>query len=386
MSRKLLVIFFFFTYTIQTANAQTFSSYYNGVVNNVSSANILADLTAFENLGVKQIGTTALNDTQAWIKSRYQSLGYTDIVEQSFSYSGGTTNNVIITKTGTVYPNTFIIIDGHYDTINGTGTNDNGSGTVLILELARLLKDIDTEYSIKFIHFSGEEDGLIGSNYYVNNTVVPQSLDIKLVFNIDEVGGVSGMTNDTIVCEQDTSSPTSNNAASAAFTQELANSIGLYSTLNTEISNAYGSDYVPFENNGEVITGLYEKNESPYAHTSNDVLANMDVDYLFQVTKGSLGAALHFAVGTETLSVDNPNDLDNSIAIFPNPSSGIINIKNTSTKNFELTIINILGKEVYKTTIDSTTESVDLTSLHKGVYMAVFKNGNTTINKKIVLN
>lgn len=206
------------------------------------------------------------------------------------------------------------------------------------------------------------------------------------MFNIDEVGGVSGMTNDTIVCEQDTSSPTSNNAASAAFTQELANSIGLYSTLNTEISNAYGSDYVPFENNGEVITGLYEKNESPYAHTSNDVLANMDVDYLFQVTKGSLGAALHFAVGTETLSVDNPNDLDNSIAIFPNPSSGIINIKNTSTKNFELTIINILGKEVYKTTIDSTTESVDLTSLHKGVYMAVFKNGNTTINKKIVLN
>jgi hypothetical protein len=386
MPRKLLVIFFFFTYAIQTINAQTFNSYYNGIVNNVSSANILADLTAFENLGIKQIGTTALNNTQAWIKSRYQSLGYTDIVEQAFSYSGGTTNNIVITKTGTVYPNTFIIIDGHYDTITGTGTNDNGSGTALILELARLLKDIDTEYSIKFIHFSGEEDGLIGSNYYVNNTVVPQSLDIKLVFNIDEVGGVSGMINDTIVCEQDTSSPTSNNAASAAFTQELANSIGLYSTLNTEISNAYGSDYVPFENNGEIITGLYEKNESPYAHTVNDVLANMDVDYLFQVTKGSLGAALHFAVGVETLGVDNPNNLDNSIAIYPNPSSGIINIKNTSTKNFELKIINILGKEVYKTTIDSTTESVDLTSLHKGIYMAVFRNGNTSINKKIVLN
>jgi hypothetical protein len=385
MLKQLLLTFFLCVYTLQALHAQTFNSFYNDIVNNVSSANILSDLTAFENLGVKQIGTTALDNTQDWIRSRYESLGYTDIVEQSFSYSGGTTNNIIITKTGTVYPNTYVIIDGHYDTINGTGTNDNGSGTVLLLELARLLKDIDTEYSIKFIHFSGEENGLIGSSYYVNNTVIPQSLDIRLVFNIDEVGGVNGMVNDTIVCEQDTSNPTTNNAASASFTQILANCVGLYSTLNTEISNAYASDYIPFENNGEIITGLFEKNESPYAHTSNDVLTNMDVDYLVEVTKGALGASLHFTVGTETLGLDE-EQIQNSIRMFPNPSSGLLHLKNTSSKKFDITIVNVLGKVVHRSTIEGTTKTLDLSALNKGVYMAVFRNGSTTINKKIVLN
>ncbi len=71
------------------------------------------------------------------------------------------------------------------------------------MELARLMKDLNTEYSIKFIHFSGEEDGLIGSQYYVNNTVIPENLDISLVLNLDQIGGVNGMNNNTITCERD---------------------------------------------------------------------------------------------------------------------------------------------------------------------------------------
>jgi aminopeptidase YwaD len=51
-----------------------------------------------------------------------------------------------------------VIICGHYDTIT-VRVSDNGSGTSIILEAARILKDVPTEYSIKFIHFSGEEQG-----------------------------------------------------------------------------------------------------------------------------------------------------------------------------------------------------------------------------------
>jgi hypothetical protein len=79
--------------------AQTYNSFYGDIVNNVSYTNILNDLTTFENFGIKDIGSTALNNAQAWIKGRYESLGYTDIVEQPFSYSGDTTNNIVITKT-----------------------------------------------------------------------------------------------------------------------------------------------------------------------------------------------------------------------------------------------------------------------------------------------
>ncbi|AUC82300.1 leucyl aminopeptidase [Lacinutrix sp. Bg11-31] len=387
MRQILQTLVILLTLSISSLNAQTYNAYYNTVVSNVSSSNILTDLTAFENFGVKDVGSTALGNAQNWIKTRYQNLGYTNIVEQPFSYGGNTTNNIIITKTGSVYPNTYLIIDAHYDTINGTGTNDNGSGTVLIMELARLLKNVNTEYSIKFIHFSGEEDGLIGSNYYVNNTVIPDNLDISLVFNIDEVGGVNGLINNTIVCENDQdNTPSSNNAASAASTTIMANCFGFYSNLNTEISYAYSSDYVPFENNGEIITGLYEKNETPHAHTSSDTLANMDVNYLFEVTKGALGTALEFAVALNTLDVTTFNS-KSDISFYPNPSTGKFNIKlkDSITENLEIVVLDVLGKIVYKAKINSQTETIDLSFLNSGIYLATLKNDKTRVTKKIVI-
>src|SRR5690554_6956612 len=362
-----IITCFLTTYSFQ---AQVFTTFYNQIIQNASSDNILDDLNTFEDFGVKEAGTSAIEATKDWIIARYQSLGYSNIETQSFNVYGRSTSNIIITKTGSLYPNTFLIIDGHYDTANGPGTNDNGSGTVLILELARLLKNVDTEYSIKFIHFSGEEDGLIGSQYYVNNTVIPQNMDIKLVLNIDQVGGVNGMTNNSIVCERDQSnSPRSNNAASNIATNQLAACIELYSSLNTEISYAYGSDYVPFEDNGEVITGLYESNETPYSHGPNDVLANMDPTYLFEVTKGTLGAAMFFAeVDFNALQVESYS-IDASINMFPNPVQQTLHI-NVDLKNNEVgtfKLIDILGKEVLNKTLETSSTQVDMSTVNKGV-------------------
>ena len=367
--------------------AQTFNAFYSSISENTSQSNILNDLTTFESFGVKNVGSTRLTDAENWITARYESLGYTNMVLQPFSYSAGTSNNIIITKTGTVYPDTYLIIDGHYDTINGTGTNDNGSGTVLILELARLLKDIDTEYSIKFIHFSGEEDGLIGSNYYVNNTVIPENMDIRLVLNIDEVGGLAGTNNDTIVCERDLSSPSSNNAASDVFTSSLATLMELYSNLNTEISYAYASDYVPFENNGEIITGLFEKNETPYAHTSNDLLVNMDVPYLYQVTKGTVGAALEFSGAYDTLSSEEEDELNQLISMSPNPSDTILNI--SFSKPLEQAVgfklMDMLGKLVYENTLTKQSEIIPVDHLSASQYIAVFKFDNKRYIKRLII-
>lgn len=373
---------------IGSTKAQTYNSYYGDIVANTSASNVLNDLTTFESFGIKTLGSTALTNTQNWITARYQSLGYSNVVLQPFTHNGKTTNNIIVTKTGTVYPNTFLIIDAHYDTINGPGTNDNGTGTVLLLELARLLKDVATEYSIKFIHFSGEEAGLIGSQYYVNTTVIPQNMDIKLVINIDEVGGVNGMTNNTVVCERDQSSPPSNNAASAAATTVLANCIELYSNLNTEISYAYASDYIPFENNGEIITGLYEKNISPVNHTANDNLANMDPVYAYEVIKGSLGAAMEFSVAYDaSLGVDDTT-FDASITMYPNPASKnmTISFKNPLQASVDFKLVDIQGKEIVSKTLTQQTEQISVDSLSKATYLAVFKIGNQRSIKKVILN
>jgi peptidase M28-like protein/immune inhibitor InhA-like protein/type IX secretion system substrate protein len=270
------------------------------IVNQVSGDSILAYLQQLESLGLKNPGSTELEDARDWLSAKYQSYGYTDVVYHDFSYSSFTLQNIVVTKTGTVQPDVTLIIDGHYDTIGGPGVNDNGSGVAVILEVARLLANIDCQYTIKFINFSAEEQGLVGSSAYVTNVAVPQNMNILLVFNIDEVGGDAALVNNTITCERDEGSPTGNNAASAAYTDTLATITQEYSTLNTQIAHAYGSDYMPFEDAGFVITGYYETNESTYPHGPNDILANMDPAYVTEITKGAVAAALHFAKARST--------------------------------------------------------------------------------------
>ena len=52
-----------------------------------------------------------------------------------------------------------LIISAHYDSAeDSVGANDNGSGVAAVLELARILKDTEMPYNVKFILFSGEKN------------------------------------------------------------------------------------------------------------------------------------------------------------------------------------------------------------------------------------
>jgi hypothetical protein len=61
-----------------------------------------------------------------------------------------------------------VVIDAHLDAIYGEGMLDNASGSVTILDLARMLKNVDPTNHLRFIWFGGEELGLLGSTYYVS--------------------------------------------------------------------------------------------------------------------------------------------------------------------------------------------------------------------------
>lgn len=368
--------------------SQNFIQAYQNRVELISQDNINNYLQEFEDLGVKKTGTQTNENALQWLKNKYLALGYTDsqIVEDPWNNHGYSSANLVVTKTGTLYPNTYVIICGHFDSIVGPGTNDNGSGTSIILEIARILKNVPTEYSIRFINFSGEEQGLYGSDHYVKNRVnsTEPKMDIKLVFNIDEVGGVAGEINDTIYCDRDESYPTTNNTASAQITQELANCVALYSTLKTDFDPAYASDYVPFQQNGEIITGFYEHNISPYPHSTQDILENMDPVYVFNVAKAALGAAQHFAVAdTEDLSTNNFSE-EHSIEIYPNPSHDFINIKieNPLQKDFKVKIFDLSGKLLSQS---ENATKIDISHLKPGIYWATLLIGNQKTSTKIVI-
>lgn len=389
-AKHLLLLLVFVT---NLSVSQTYVPQYGNIVNQVSQTNITTSLTEFEALGVKRRGTVALENTYNWLRNKYLSFGYLpgQLQEDTFTNAGYTCKNLILTKVGTVYPNTYVIVCGHHDSITGTGTNDNGSGVATILEVARLLQNIPTEYSIKFINFSGEEDGLLGSQHYVNTIVngTTPKMDIKLVFNIDEVGGVAGMTNNSITCERDTGNPSTNNAASTTITNQLIACVGLYSPLTGVLSYAYASDYMPFEDNNEVITGFFETNESTHPHSTSDLLVNMDPIYNFNVAKAATGAVLHFAVASTTLGA-NSFDNDLEMSFFPNPTKEILNINFGKLTNQKSTIkiIDVNGKLVYSSIVEnpSIIEKINVSKFSKGLYLVNVTSGNKEVTKKIVMD
>jgi hypothetical protein len=97
-----------------------------------------------------------------------------------------------------------IIVGAHYDHLgmgeNGSlasepgreihnGADDNASGTAGLLELARVLSIHSSvvKRSLLFIAFSGEEEGLLGSNYYVNHPLFPLDKTVAMI-NMDMIG------------------------------------------------------------------------------------------------------------------------------------------------------------------------------------------------------
>jgi hypothetical protein len=108
--------------------------------------------------------------------------------------------NVLGFLPGTEKPNEILVISAHYDhlgIVNGeiyNGADDDGSGTSTMLELAEAFAKAAKEgngpkRSILFLAVSGEEKGLLGSEYYSNNPIYPLANTI-VDLNIDMVGRV----------------------------------------------------------------------------------------------------------------------------------------------------------------------------------------------------
>jgi acetylornithine deacetylase/succinyl-diaminopimelate desuccinylase-like protein len=84
--------------------------------------------------------------------------------------SNGPREEVFCTKVGTRYPNEMYIVGAHMDGHGwGEAANDDGSGTALVMELARIfsMPDVQTERTIRFALWNNEETGLSGAAAYV---------------------------------------------------------------------------------------------------------------------------------------------------------------------------------------------------------------------------
>jgi Zn-dependent M28 family amino/carboxypeptidase len=101
-----------------------------------------------------------------------------------------TTEN-LLADTPTGRTDRTVVVGGHLDSVaEGPGINDNGSGTATILETALQMADlgIDPKNRVRFAFWSGEEDGLIGSSFYVSQLTPSEVKGTALNLNFDMVG------------------------------------------------------------------------------------------------------------------------------------------------------------------------------------------------------
>jgi hypothetical protein len=93
----------------------------------------------------------------------------------------GERQDVYCTKIGTTHPDEMYIVAAHMDGIGwGEAANDDGSGTALVMELARVFSspDVETDRSIRFILWNNEETGLNGATAYVEQRAALQGQEM----------------------------------------------------------------------------------------------------------------------------------------------------------------------------------------------------------------
>ena len=202
-----------------------------------------------------------------YLASKLTALGYT-VTFEPFTQNGYACRNVVATKLGTVTPGEYVVIGGHYDSISqntatsAPGAEDNGSGTALVMELARISATRDFERSIQFVLFDAEEQGLIGSQRFVN-TAVSQGRNIVCAVLHDMVAYYS--TNYAMRIEGET-------PWEWLMTIMAGNVDGFTDIGKQKDYYSWGSDHVPFQDAGiaAFLSIDYDYEAYPGYHRTTD--------------------------------------------------------------------------------------------------------------------
>jgi len=140
--------------------------------------------------------------TTAGIKAAKGTTNYLQAMELKIKENLVQTENVVAFIEGSEFPNEYLVISSHLDHIGinskgeiNNGADDDGTGTVALLEIAEAFKQAKDKNqgpkrSIIFLHVTGEEKGLLGSKYYSENPLYPLA-DTMVNLNVDMIGRVN---------------------------------------------------------------------------------------------------------------------------------------------------------------------------------------------------
>ncbi len=160
---------------------------------NIDVAAVQSHLTQFNsfatsNGGHRRAGSAGYTQSLAYVKGKLQAAGFT-VAEQRCTTCTYVSNNLIADWPGGD-ANQTIMFGAHLDGVSaGPGINDNGSGSAILLENALQLaaKNPTMTKHVRFAWWTDEEQGLNGSEFYVNQLSSAQRSAIKAYYNFDMV-------------------------------------------------------------------------------------------------------------------------------------------------------------------------------------------------------
>ncbi|MFH1314571.1 MAG: YCF48-related protein [Candidatus Eisenbacteria bacterium] len=236
--------------------------------------------------------------------------------------------NVVATLPGTIRADEIYIICGHHDCISqmpssyAPGADDNATGTIATIEAARVLKDYDFEATLKFVTFSREEQGLIGSGQYARQAY-EEGDSIIAALNFDMIAYEDSHPEDIEILYNSISGWLANayENAAALYVPGLGVNKGLRTYVGSDNSSFWDYGYPSF-------CGIEDSPlTNPQYHRTTDRVSTLDFDFYTDVVKGGVATLVELAViDTVTSSIAHVFE-PAWFRVRPNPGRGEISIE-----------------------------------------------------------
>jgi aminopeptidase YwaD len=268
------------------------------MISQVSADSVLAYIQGLQNLQTRYALADNRMAVANWIKNQYIRFGFTNAELNTFQWNNTTQYNVVATITGSVYPDTYIIVGGHHDSTTNTtpytlapGADDNASGTVAAIEMARVMKatGFQPKCSIRFITYAAEEFGLWGSKAY-SQYAHNNDMDIRLMINHDMIANTSPDNTDLRVLLMPYDGFMQHTNYAAAITSQYTDLVPVYGNMNSGSSDSYS-----YWQQGFPVIYYFEYNFSQVYHSDNDIVANINPAYCAKVIRASTAVAASYA-------------------------------------------------------------------------------------------
>jgi Zn-dependent M28 family amino/carboxypeptidase len=220
------------------------------------------ELEAFGDRSVGSKGNRAVAD---YLYNRLSGLGLTVV------FQGAEQRNVVALLQGTnAAPREVVMVGAHYDSVKKSpGATDNGAGVAIVLEQARILRDKQFPYDIKFAFWNAEETGGNGSKAYVKEALAKKE-PVTFYLNFDSVGFDSGQCLLDLMYN-------SHSEKIAKQVPELNTRYHLGYTITHNTKKCF-SDHRPFWDGGFCAMMLHCSDHGP-AHTAKDTADKVSYPY-----------------------------------------------------------------------------------------------------------